>query len=71
MITVHHSFTLKTGRFNNLVAFVNPDNSVVIVAQNETDADKELHIKVGDKMLSPVLKSNSFNTFFIPNNDSR
>lgn len=60
-----------TGSFNNLLAFVNPDKSIVIVTQNETEADKELHIKIGDKTFNPTLKSNSFNTFFIPNNDSR
>ncbi len=54
-----------TGEFNNLLAFVNPDKSVVVVAQNEGEGDKELRIKVGNKTFNPLLKANIFNTFFI------
>jgi glucosylceramidase len=54
-----------SGAFSNLLAFVNPDNSVVVVAQNEDEADRTLHIKLGNKMFDPVLKGNTFNTFLI------
>jgi glucosylceramidase len=57
---------LKTsGEFNNLLAFVNPDGSLVVVLQNEGDTDKQLHIKFGMRSISPLLKANSFNTFLI------
>ena len=55
----------SSGAFNNLLAFMNPDGSVVVVVQNESEADKDLHIKVGTQTLSPLLKANSFNTFLI------
>lgn len=53
------------GTFNNMLAFKNPDNSIIIVAQNEGDADKTISIKVGDKIISPLLKADSFNTFVV------
>lgn len=53
------------GSFENLLAFINKDNSVVIVAQNEGNEERTLHIKVGNKIYTPVLKSGSFNTFCI------
>jgi glucosylceramidase len=54
-----------SGAFNNLLAFKNPDNSVVIVIQNEGDAEKQVTLKVGDKTISPVLEADSFDTFVI------
>lgn len=54
-----------SGDMNNLLAFKNPDNSVVIVIQNESDADKTVSLKVGDKMISPLLKADSFNTLVV------
>jgi glucosylceramidase len=54
-----------TGPFSNLLAFVNPDHSVVAVVQNESETDKLLHIKVGNKLFGASLKANSFNTFLI------
>jgi glucosylceramidase len=54
-----------SGAFDNLLAFMNPDGSVVVVIQNESEADKELLIKVGNQTLNPLLKANSFNTFLI------
>jgi glucosylceramidase len=54
-----------TGSFDNLLAFMNKDKSVVIVAQNESPVEKVLRVKVGNKMISPLLKADSFNTIFI------
>jgi glucosylceramidase len=54
-----------TGEFNNLLAFINTDKSIVVVAQNESDQDKVLRIKVGSKIISPLLKPGSFNTFLM------
>jgi len=53
------------GAFTNLLAFVNPDKSVVIVAQNESDEAIILNIKVGNQLINPTLKPHSFNTFLI------
>ncbi|MFD2939131.1 glycoside hydrolase family 30 protein [Flavobacterium notoginsengisoli] len=54
-----------TGSFTNILAFINPDKSVVLVVQNETDQDKEVRIKVGEQTFSPLLKADSFNTFLL------
>jgi glucosylceramidase len=54
-----------SGSFNDLLAFKNPDNSVVIVVQNEGETDKQVNIKVGDQMISPLLAADSFSTFVV------
>jgi glucosylceramidase len=55
---------LKTlGSFQNLLAFVNPDNSVVCVVQNETSAPKTITIDFNGKTIKPELPASSFNTF--------
>jgi glucosylceramidase len=53
------------GTFANLLAFVNPDTSIIVIACNDEKADKIVKIKVGNKMISPLLKADSFNTFVI------
>jgi glucosylceramidase len=61
-----HARLLQTsGVFNNLLAFKNPDGSVVVVIQNEISADKKVNIKIGNKTISPLLKGDSFNTILI------
>lgn len=57
---------LKTsGEYNDLLAFQNPDKSLVLVIHSDTD--RELKIKVGDKMIAPKLKAGSFNTLVVSN----
>jgi glucosylceramidase len=56
------------GDFDNILAFKNPDHSVILVLQNETPAARQININVGGKVYSPVLKADSFNTLLIPNN---
>lgn len=57
---------LKTsGAFNNLLAFQNPDRSIAVVVQNDTDTDKQIQIKIGKRSIYPLLKANSFNSFLI------
>ncbi len=53
------------GIFKNLLAFINPDKSVVFIAQNETDNTMELSVKVGSNFFSANLKPGSFNTFLV------
>ena len=53
------------GVFKNLLAFINPDKSVVFIAQNETDNPMELSVKVGSSFFSTNLKPGSFNTFLV------
>lgn len=54
-----------SGAFANLLAFQNPDKSIVVVAQNESNADRALRFAVGKQAFAPVLKANSFNTWVI------
>ncbi len=51
-----------TGEFKNVLAFINPDKSIVMVAHNDTDMPVEIAVKIGNSFLSVNLKSNSFNT---------
>lgn len=53
------------GSFKNLLAFMNKDNTVVIVLQNESKTERTVRIKVGNKTYAPVLKPDSFNTLLI------
>jgi glucosylceramidase len=54
-----------SGSFNNLLAFVNPDNSVVCVLQNESPAAKKISMKINGKTIEPELAANSFNTIVL------
>jgi len=55
---------LETSGDENVLAFANPDGSIVITAGNLTDENKTLRIKIGHNLLSPELEANSFNTFY-------
>lgn len=54
-----------TGAFTNLLAFRNPDKSVVLVAQNDHDTDQAVRFRVGGRMVAPVLRAHSFNTLML------
>jgi glucosylceramidase len=54
-----------SGSNDNMLAFKNPDNSIVVVVQNESQADKQINIKIGSETISPLLKADSFNTFVV------
>jgi glucosylceramidase len=53
------------GELKNLLAFKNPDKSIVIVMQNDSKTDKMVKLKIGNKLISPLLKADSFNTLII------
>ncbi|KAA6345842.1 hypothetical protein EZS27_006617 [termite gut metagenome] len=53
------------GSYNDLLAFRNPDKSIVIVARNEEAMDKTINIKVNETIYAPQLKANSLNTLII------
>ncbi|MDR1502294.1 MAG: beta-glycosidase [Prevotella sp.] len=53
------------GSYENMLAFLNPDNSVVVVAANKGDANQILKIKVKDQMMTVDMKMKSINTFLI------
>jgi glucosylceramidase len=57
------------GAFTNILAFQNPDKSIVIVVQNESNKEKKVQLKIGTQFMTPTLKPDSYNTFFIKNNN--
>lgn len=54
-----------SGAFTNLLAFINPDKTLVVVACNESDAEKNVSIKLGNKVIEATLKAGSFNSFLL------
>jgi len=58
---------ITNGSFENVLAFVNPDKSIVCTVQNEESKDKEIKIEINGKTLKPVLLASSFNTFLVKN----
>jgi glucosylceramidase len=58
-------FIKTVGKYNNLLAFRNPDESIVLVTQNPLDQDYPVRIKLGNRLISANLKGNSFNTILL------
>jgi len=54
-----------TGEYKNLLAFINPDKSIVIIMHNENEKQSTINIKVGNKTISASLEPDSFNTMMI------
>jgi glucosylceramidase len=53
------------GSYNDLLAFVNPDRSIVVIAGNEEAADRTVRIKAGETVYSLLLKANSLSTLLV------
>ena len=56
---------LETSGYNDVLAFINPDKSIVVVIHNDKKEEKAVAIKIGNKTINPTLKGDSFNTLFI------
>jgi glucosylceramidase len=54
-----------SGAFSDLLAFRNPDKSIVVIIRNDGTEEKKVNIKLGDQMISPSLQPDSFNTLLI------
>jgi glucosylceramidase len=48
--------------YENLLAFVNPDESVVVLMQNDLCEELPVRIKVGEKVIGATLEADSHNT---------
>jgi len=57
-----------SGSFSNILAFINPDKSIVVILQNENEKQKTISIKLGNKIFNAELEPDSFNTLLIPHN---
>jgi glucosylceramidase len=51
--------------YDNLLAFANPDKTVVILMQNDLCRELPVRIKVGEKVIVATLEADSFNTFLV------
>ncbi len=51
-----------SGSFDNLLAFINPDKTVVMIGYNMSNSYFNFSVKVGDSTISLKIKPNSFNT---------
>ncbi|MCU1445432.1 glycoside hydrolase family 30 beta sandwich domain-containing protein [Cryobacterium sp.] len=58
--------TLSYTGYENQLAFLNPDGSIVIVVQNDTRADQPVTLLVGERVLAVTLPADSFSTFVVP-----
>ena len=54
------------GMFNDLVAFRNPDQRLVVVVRNDSRREKSITIAVGEKTMVLTLPADSFNTIVLP-----
>ncbi|MBV5349222.1 glycoside hydrolase family 30 protein [bacterium] len=53
------------GEYKDVLAFLNPDKSIVVVVANQEQTEKTINIKIKDKVYSPKLAPNSFSTLVI------
>ena len=51
-----------TGTFSNLLAFINPDQSIILVMQNEESNVKEISVKIDDRNYRLTLEPDSFSS---------
>jgi glucosylceramidase len=58
--------TVSWTGYENLLAFSNPDNGVVVVVQNDLCEELPVRFKVGEKVIAATLPADSFNTFAVP-----
>jgi glucosylceramidase len=57
---------IKTeGDNSGLLAFLNPDKSLILIVGNKEDVSREINISIGKKRLSVKTEPHSFNTFKI------
>lgn len=51
-----------SGEFQNLLAFKNPDNSIILVFRNERPENRGIIVDIDDKFISIPLKADSYTT---------
>lgn len=53
------------GEFSNLLAFINPDKSIVVALANESNEEQIISVKVNDRVYQPLLPAHSVSTLLI------
>ena len=51
--------------YDNQLAFLNPDGSIVIVIQNDMSVEMPVRIMLGDRVIAPTLPADSFSTIVL------
>ena len=54
-----------SGQFSNLMAFVNPDKSIVVALANEGNEDRQVSVEIDGRVYQPVLPAHSIATLLI------
>ena len=54
------------GTCDDALAFLNPDQSIVVVVRNPESFQRPLNIKIGEDKFSGLLEGDSINTIFVP-----
>jgi glucosylceramidase len=57
--------TMSWAGYENLLAFLNPDHSVVVLTQNDLCEELPVRVKIGEKVIAGTLQADSFNTFVV------
>lgn len=57
------------GNFDNALAFLTPDQRLIVVAVNVHDYPQPIAVNLGDRYFEAKLPARSFNTFQVPNAD--
>jgi glucosylceramidase len=60
-----HAHRLATEGDENVLAFVNPDRSVIILTANAESDSKTLNIKVGERLFTATVNPQSIHTFVV------
>jgi glucosylceramidase len=56
---------MTSGKNDEILAFANPDNSLVIIIENKSETVRMTNLNIADKQLIVQLQPHSFNTFLI------
>ena len=54
-----------SGQYSNLMAFVNPDKSIVVALANEGSEDRQVSVEIDGRVYQPVLPAHSIATLLI------
>jgi glucosylceramidase len=60
-----HVETTSWSGYENQIAFVNPDGSIVVVIQNDMSEPMTVGLRVGNVTLTPTLPADSFSTIMV------
>ena len=52
---------------SELLAFLNPDKSLIVIIENKEEAAKTTNLQIGGNQMTVQLQPHSFNTFKIDN----